>query len=393
MLGVFAFPTLVPEFARAWSLSNTEVGWISGIYFAAYTLAVPVLASLSDRVDGRVIYVLSAIVGGLASVGFAVYAQGFWSALAFRVLGGLGLAGTFLPGLNALVSRLEGRAQARAVAFYTATFSLGTSLSFLTTGEIALRFGWRWAFTAAAFGSLLALIIAGTALGPAPAKRPRVGPRTHLLDFRPVFRNRQAMAYVLAYAAHMWELFGLRSWLVAFLAFSLTLQPAGESYLSPANVAALTGLVAMWSSVAGAELAMRFGRDRVLCLIMGSSAVFACVIGFSAALPYPLVAVLCVLYALFVQGDSAALHTGLVQTADPELRGAAMAVQSLIGFASAFIGPLVVGVVLDVSGGGRTVASWGAAFIAMGLVVALGPLVIWRFGRRIAAAANNQIES
>ncbi|MDY6868718.1 MAG: hypothetical protein SVT56_12615, partial [Chloroflexota bacterium] len=28
---------------------------------------------------------------------------------------------------------------------------------------------------------------------------------THLLDFRPVLRHREAMAYVLAYAVHMWE--------------------------------------------------------------------------------------------------------------------------------------------------------------------------------------------
>src|SRR5690606_41586145 len=34
--------------------------------------------------------------------------------------------------------------------------------------------------------------------------------------------NRRALAYSLAYAAHMWELHGFRAWLVAYLVFAST---------------------------------------------------------------------------------------------------------------------------------------------------------------------------
>jgi MFS family permease len=138
----------------------------------------------------------------------------------------------------------------------------------------------------------------------------------------------------------------------------------------------------MWASVGGAELAMRFGRVRILILVMGGSALLACGIGFAAPLPYSLVALLCVLYSLFVQGDSAALHAGTVQSAEPERRGATMAVQSLVGFASASLGPLVAGLVLDSTGGGNTVSSWGTAFIAMGAGVAMGPVILVLLARR-----------
>ena len=40
-----------------------------------------------------------------------------------------------------------------------------------------------------------------------------------LLDFRPVFRNRAALGYILGYAAHCFELYALRTWIVAFWAF------------------------------------------------------------------------------------------------------------------------------------------------------------------------------
>lgn len=43
MIGIFAFPALLPEFITLWDLTNTQAGWISGIYFAGYTVSVPVL--------------------------------------------------------------------------------------------------------------------------------------------------------------------------------------------------------------------------------------------------------------------------------------------------------------------------------------------------------------
>ena len=53
-----------------------------------------------------------------------------------------------------------------------------------------------------------------------------------------------------------------------------------------------------------------------------------------------------------------------------------MAVQSMIGFGSAFLGPVAVGVVLGLTGGGRAILSWWAAFISMGAIVAIGPVVL-----------------
>jgi hypothetical protein len=40
-----------------------------------------------------------------------------------------------------------------------------------------------------------------------------------LLDFAPVFRNTNAMGFVLGYGAHCFELYGIRTWLVAFWTF------------------------------------------------------------------------------------------------------------------------------------------------------------------------------
>ncbi|HRK96654.1 MAG TPA: MFS transporter, partial [Rhodospirillales bacterium] len=62
MIGVFAFPALLPTFAAEWRLTNTQSGWIAGIYFAAYAAAVPLLVAATDRIDARRIYVFGAVV-------------------------------------------------------------------------------------------------------------------------------------------------------------------------------------------------------------------------------------------------------------------------------------------------------------------------------------------
>src|SRR5437764_8400000 len=64
MLGIAAFPTLLPEFSRAWGLSATDSGWISGLYYAGYVAAVPVLTAATDRIDPRRIYLAATALGG-----------------------------------------------------------------------------------------------------------------------------------------------------------------------------------------------------------------------------------------------------------------------------------------------------------------------------------------
>ncbi|HSV29933.1 MAG TPA: MFS transporter, partial [Candidatus Omnitrophota bacterium] len=196
-----------------------------------------------------------------------------------------------------------------------------------------------------------------------------------LLDFRPVLRDRPVLGYVLGYAAHMWELFALRSWMVAFLAFAALSGGAGPA---PTEAAMLASLVAMAGSIGGAALAVRFDRRSVCQAAALLSAVVAAGIGFTGGWPYGLVVGLMVAYNGLVQLDSAALTTGAVLETDPARRGATIAVHSLTGFAAAFVGPLAFGWVLDLAGGQSSVTGWGLAFLSVALVGVLGvPALRW----------------
>lgn len=379
MLGVFAFPALLPYFLKLWSLSNAQAGWINGIYFAGYTISVPLLTSLTDRIDARRIYLKFCILGVLSNLGFAFLARGFWSALVFRGLSGLGLAGTFIPGLKAIIDRLETHAHPRAVSIYTACFGLGVSISFYFAGEMFRWFGWKETFGIAAMGSIFSLFLSFLVLKPksiSPVSQDRT--INHILNFKPIWKNKKTRAYILAYMCHMWEMFAARSWLVAFLSFSITLQKTQADFMAPTTVMALAGIGGMLASILGGELSTRLGRRQVVAVIMGVSSLMALTIGFSARMSYNVVVTLCMVYTLFFQGDSAAIHTGVITSIEPERQGAAMALQSLGGFAAASLGSVVAGLMLDITGGGLTLLSWVLTFGSMGIAAALGSVLLSR---------------
>jgi len=375
-IGAFSVAALLPTLISAWSLSNTEAGWISGIYYAAYTVVVPLISSLTDRVDSKRVYLGSVALTAVAFAGFAWVSTGFWSALVFRALMGAGWAGSYMPGLKALSDLTEGPQQSRAVAAHAAAVGVSGALSFGIAGAVNAWLGWQWALVPGALGAALALVLVLVGL-PARPLRAAPGPRGALLDFRPVLRNRSALAYSIAYCVHTWEMSALRGWVVTFLTFVAAQTSSAWTPLAPATVASVMGLVGVWASVWGNELSIRFGRRRFILGTMLISAAFAAVIGFSAALPYAGAAALVLLYAVLIWSDSSSLTAGSAGSAEPGRRGATLAVHSTLGYAGGFLGPLALGATLDLLGG-ASVLGWGVAFGHVTVALLLGALAfVW----------------
>lgn len=388
MLGVVTFPALLPSFIDIWHLSNTDAGWLNGIYYAGYLLAVPFLVSMTDHKSPRAIYLYSLALMSVSSFGFAYAADGFWSAMIFRAMGGAGLAGAYMPGLKLLTDHLDHRFpssdSSRAVAFYTSSFGFGTAVSYFASGELATNWDWQFAFMVSSAGPVFAIILTHFLL-PGPDPRPHKAPDTHPLDFRPVLTCKPAMAYVLAYTVHNFELFAFRSWMVAFLVYSASTQPGQSLFISVTSWAAVSNILSLPASVLGNELSKRIGRHKAITILMWTSALFACGIGFSAELPFLLVAVLIVLYGIIIVAESSSVTAGVVGAAPTGYRGATMAVHSCIGFMGSFAGPLLFGMTLDfttpINSGEPTTASWGWAFALCGIIVGLGPVFISVLGR------------
>jgi predicted MFS family arabinose efflux permease len=362
---------LIPE----WGLSYSEAGLMASAYAIGYMVAVPVLTGLTDRIDARRILILGSLINGLATVAFGLLADGMISAMILWGLTGLGFAGAYMPGLKALTDRLDPGDASRSVTLYTASFSVGVGLSFLVCQLLAESLGWRWAFILTGLPPLVMTYVAWSLEPVTPAPKP--GP---LIDLAPALRNRAALGYSFAYGFHCFELYGVRTWLVAFWGF---VAASGGAPLGAVAVSALFTLLAMPASILGNELALRLGRHRAITLVMLLSAAVGLAIGATAGLSPWLTLVLMFVHAFTVPGDSGALTSGMAAAADPRARGATMAVHSTVGFAFTAAGGWVVGIALDAAGGVDRPYAWALAYAVMAAGAALGPACLW-WSRRTA---------
>jgi hypothetical protein len=187
--------------------------------------------------------------------------------------------------------------------------------SFAITGMIDALFG--------GISAIGGLAIAWTAMPAAPSRRP-AGARPHaLLDCRHVLRNRRAMAWIVGYTVHTWELAALRAWGVIFLTVTAARLGAPAWLPTPTSLFTAAALVIVWNAV--------------------------------------------------IYSDSSALTAGTVQAADPALRGATMGLHSMCGYAGGFVGPLGVGLALHLVG--------DDAMVDLAIVTLVGLFILRRLDR------------
>ncbi len=375
-IGAFFWPALLPQLAPKWGLSNSAAGWITAAFYGAYMLAVPVLVTLTDRVDPKRIYLLGV---GLTIIGhllFGLVVDDFWSALVCRAITGIGWAGTYMTGLKLLADRVDAKMMSRATAGHAASIGISGAASFATGDLLASHFGWQSAFLVASASAVFAwLMIASIVPRQAnPTAKTKDGGR--LFDFRPVFGNRSAMAYATAYCVHTLEMSALRGWGVAFLVYVAASTGTQQAPLSPAMLLTLLGLIGTIASLLGNEAAIKFGRRRLVQTAMLGSILVGAIIGFIGPISYLLAAGLVLFYGLVIWLDSSSLTAGAAGTAEPSRRGATLAVHSMLGYVGGFVGPLLIGVMLDAFGGFSQLA-WGAAFAAISILMFAALAVFW----------------
>jgi len=375
-----SFSALLPILKAEWGLSNTEAGLILAFYQVGYIGVVAVLATLTDYMPPRRIYLASATWTALTSAAFAWWAGGFLSALVLRTLVGLGLAGTYMPGMRMVAERFARGRRGFAMGCYIGTFTLGTSISLLVTGLANSVWGWRAAFGVTALGPAAAALIGYWALpaempaAATPASPPRGG------GLGPVLRNTSALRLITAYAAHAFELMGMRLWIAPFFTASLMAAGAGLAEATQRGALAASAVLAIGAlpHPFSGLIVDRFGRARPISIVMLLSAACSLTIGWGLSWPFTALVALGLLYGILVTAESAMVSTGIADVAEPAYLGRTMALQSSAGFAAGALGPAVFGAMLDWAPtlGAAPDSRWLWAFGVLGLVALAGPLAV-----------------
>lgn len=373
LLGFAAYPVTLTTLQEQWALTNFQSGLIASSFFVGYILLVPFATALTDQMDARRIYLLgsSLAIGGLFGMGF--WANDFYSACLCMAINGAGLAATYMPGLKILSDRLTQGEITRHISFYTAFFGVGTGLSYVVSGWVLNLGDWHHVYRWVTLGPSISFLIVYFLVRPMRHDHWQQGIQINWRDIFPiakwklVLENRNASGFILGYTVHSLELFASRSWLVAF--FILSTQLSGEQFfLAATTLAGVINFFGVPASILGNEVALKIGRQKWVCIVMITSAIFGVSLAYAMGHASWLILALAVGHAIFIMADSATLTAGLVTSADEKIKGAAMGLHSLMGFGGGLLGPAIFGFVLDLTGSQSDRISW---------IWAYASIVIW----------------
>ncbi|MBI5484801.1 MAG: MFS transporter [Deltaproteobacteria bacterium] len=384
MLVFINYSAVLPILRLEWNMSNTRAGMIFSVYQFGYILSGVLLSILSDRFNIKHIFITAAFCSAIGNLLFALYAHDFVSGMLFRALTGIGMGGTYMPGLKLVAERFDAAKRGRAIGIYVGSLVMGASLSLAVTGWLAELYGWRTAFIFSSLG-----VFCGTLLSfplfrgyvPAPRKKSVAGFTGE------VIKNRPALLMIMGYGSHMWEMYGMRSWLAPFFAAALIgwgSETAKATGFASTIAAAVIGIGAFSTAITG-TLSDRFGRTATISVVMLASAALSFTFGWMINTNLWLTLAVGITYGYLIVAESPVFSTGLTELVAPGYLGAAMGMQSLIGYSLGMISPTVFGWVLDTFRGWQPFpginGEWGVAFASLGIGGAAGPIFMWLLRR------------
>jgi MFS family permease len=376
-----AYSGVLPLLRADWNMSAGEAGLIQSAWHVGYLVSLFAAGFLSDRFGARRTFLTGNLLAAASAMLFAVFTDGFLSALLLHGLLGLCSGSSYTPGLTLISERFGSQVRGRAMGFYLAAASLGYAVALVLGGALVTTIGWRGVFVATACGPLAAACLSFYALRrtpnvvhPAPAA---TGVVPSLLE---VLRNRPAMRLIWAYVFHSWELLGMWTWLPAFLAISaaaggdVTAQAVGLG----AVLSAITYVSSMAGSIGGGSLSDRWGRTTVILAMSCASLVCSFAFGWMLAWPLWLLLIVAVIYNVTAIGDSSVYSTAITELVPPRYLGAAYSIRSVLGFGAGAVSPWTFGLVFDWARGAPLQSeawAWGLAWTSLGLGALLGPLM------------------
>jgi MFS family permease len=376
-----AYSGVLPLLRADWNMSAGEAGLIQSAWHVGYLVSLFAAGFLSDRFGARRTFLTGNLLAAASAMLFAVFTDGFLSALLLHGLLGLCSGSSYTPGLTLISERFGSQVRGRAMGFYLAAASLGYAVALVLGGVLVTSIGWRGVFVVTACGPLAAACLSFYALRrtpnvvhPAPAA---TGVVPSLLE---VLRNRPAMRMIWAYVFHSWELLGMWAWLPAFLAISaaaggdVTAQAVGLG----AVLSAITYVSSMAGSIGGGSLSDRWGRTTVILVMSCASLACSFAFGWMLAWPLWLLLIVAVIYNVTAIGDSSVYSTAITELVPPRYIGAAYSIRSVLGFGAGAVSPWTFGLVFDWARGAPLQSeawAWGLAWTSLGVGALLGPLM------------------
>ena len=214
-------------------LSDTQLGFLSGISFAIFyvTVGIPI-ARWADKGNRRNIVALAiAIWSFMTAISGA--AQNFGQLLAARIGVGIGEAGGSPPAHSMISDMFPPKQRATALSVYSMGINFGILIGFVIGGYVNDWLGWRYVFLiVGAPGILMALVVRFTLKEPPRGyseKRRVVAEAPSVKDvFRLLWSRRSFRHMSIAAGLHAFVGYGVGQWIASFYIRTYDLGSTGE---------------------------------------------------------------------------------------------------------------------------------------------------------------------
>ena len=354
----FSASAVVPALKTEWRLDDTTAGWLTiavQLGFVAGTLASALL-NLPDIITTRHLFAVSVFAGALTNAAFGWYAHGPESAIGLRFLTGVFLAGVYPPGMKIMATWFRAQ-RGMALGVLVGALTLGKASPYLVNafGSASWRDNVLMVSLLASLGGVIVLFFVSDGPFALPAAQ---------FDWKQaikVFSNRGVRLANLGYLGHMWELYGMWTWVPVMIRASMVVH-GDNPVLAEVGSFLVIGSGAV-GCVAAGLIADRVGRTLVTSWAMAISGSCCLVIGLLFGANPWLLLLVAVIWGASVVADSAQFSTCVTELGDPRYVGTALTIQMCIGF-------LLTTISIELIPHMVTLLSWRYAFV----VLAPGPL-------------------
>ena len=343
-LSFFAVGPITPLIIDAYGINHSTAGLLTGLVPLVHAaVAIPV-SMLIGRVGLKKLIALGSVASAAPLLSFMA-ADSFPLLLALRAVYGLGFVFMF-PALGPLLMQWFRPKELPLVnGVFIAVASLGVATSAFIVAPLSEAIGWEAALSAFGGVSLLAAV-SWLALGRAQSGVGEIETGSVIRRVREVLRSRITLLVVAADAGPFTLLTVSLAWLPTFYneVHEISLAKAGALM----GLLSLAGVVAL---VLASLLAMRVDRRRPFLIIPGV------LVGFAGFGTFLLADSLAVYIAVVALGFACWFYLPVLMTipmelyrTDPNRVSVIFATLLTIGGVVAFLAPLTVGAIADVTG-------------------------------------------
>ncbi len=380
----FSASAVAPLITPALSLHGLDLPLLTiavQLGFVAGALALAVTGA-PDVLPARWLFLAGALGAAIANLGFAYASADLGTALLFRFVTGLAMAGVYPVGMK-IVAGWFRRERGLAIGILVGALTVGSSLPYLFRSIGALSgLDWRAIVASASVAGIVGGVLVGRTVERGPFDVP--APRFSIEVARRAFAEPSVRLANLGYLGHMWELYAMWTWIPLFFAASFT--AAGVADPATSSLAAFVVVAAGGVGCALAGLAAdRVGRTTLTIAAMAISGSCSVAIGllFGAA-PW-LTLVVGLVWGVSVVADSAQFSAAVTELGPPGTAGSALALQTAAGFLLTGITILLVGLLSEADALG-----WRLVFALLAVGPLVGVVAMWRLRGRPDAVADGQ---